>query len=60
MPSTNGHGNARAVAKLMGALARHQLLSAETMARATQEQSATGSDSACWDEPASPVCDEDK
>ena len=37
VPSTNGHSNARSVARLMGALARDEILSRETLARATQE-----------------------
>ena len=39
VPSTNGHSNARSVARLMGALARNAILGIETLARATQEHS---------------------
>lgn len=40
VPSTNGHSNARSVARLMGTLARTALLTEETTARATAEASA--------------------
>jgi CubicO group peptidase (beta-lactamase class C family) len=38
IPAANGHGNARSVAALYGALAVGQILSAETIERATAEQ----------------------
>ena len=40
IPSTNGHSNARSVARMMGALTRGQLLSDDTLSRATREAAA--------------------
>ena len=53
MPSTNGHGNARAVARLYSALAGDgeldgvHVLSPETIARATEPSRCTGRTSCC-------------
>ena len=40
VPSTNGHSNARSVARMMGALAGGRLLSGGVLTRATSEQAA--------------------